>query len=153
MKNIFAFLLPVLVLVAVNSCKSQEKNSEVIQKIDKLDEYSSQNLYLAARIVKDTNTGEVKVLTIENDVIEKSGNPLPLPPNASAKDSFRCEILGKTGEVLFSSEQKTNFAYGDDKNEAIVKFILPLPEGADYATISYKRSSGDWEQLVKEAIK
>ncbi len=152
MNKIATIVLSALVILATTACKSQEKNAEVINKVEKPEEYTSKQLYLVVRVSRSKNSDSLQVLTTEKEIIEKSGNPLPFPTEDDATEIFRCQILDRSDKVLFSANKKTNFIYGDDDDQAIVKFIVPLPEGAVSTTISYLKPDGNWEQLVIEKI-
>lgn len=150
MKNLFVFLIPALMVIGFHSCKG--KKDLTITKIEKLESNSQNQFYLMLRVQKDSESGNLSILAKEKEVIDKTGNPLPVEDNGNMESNFRCQLKDAENNIVFTAKQAAPFQYGELKNEAIVKFIIPLSEAATTATVSYKRAGGSWEEIAREEV-
>lgn len=156
--NVFSLLILFLSLGAwgcTNANKTTRtdtasKNRDELQ--EKPIQQPAKNLYLMLRLAQDDSTGVINVLTVEKQVYEKQGNPLPVNSDIKGKQLFTCEIKQQNGETIRKSEQKINFTIGESQNEAFLKFILPLPENADYVEVNHLNEKGVWIKLYTEKI-
>ena len=156
--NTFFILILALSLGAwgCSNANKATKTDTASKKVNELQEETVQqpakNLYLMLRLERNDSTGVIDILTIEKQVYEKQGNPLPLNGDIVGKQLFTCEIRKLDGEVIRKAEEKINFTIGDLGNEAILKFILPIPEEAHYVEVNHLNAQGVWEKLYSEKL-
>lgn len=162
MKQSTLIIFPLLILalsfgsLACTGPNKTTKSDAVSKNMKELEEEPAQpapkNLYLMLRLAKNDSTGVIDVLTVENQVYEKQGNPLPISGDIAGENLFTCEIRQENGEVIRKSEQKIKFTLGDKGNEAILKFILPFPEEAHYVEVNHLNDQGVWQKLFSEKL-
>lgn len=110
-------------------------------------------LYLMVRLVKQPGSEMPGVIGVERSISEKQGNALPVSGSPIGKYAFKCELIGIDGSTITVATQNASYEYGDKKNEAILKFILPVAEEIREARVSYQTKAGAWEVLLVEEMK
>jgi len=123
----------------------KEPTTESVQQNEK-------NFYLMLRLEKDQSTDEIKIKTVEREVYQKAGNPLPTQGVFDGKHLFTCELTGKNGEIIRKVEQKINLDLGPAKNEGILKFIVPFPKEAYHVEVKHLTLDGVWITIYSDKL-
>ncbi len=131
------------------SCKTQEPKSNTV---DETRRSGTENLYLMLRIAEKPNGDAFEILSVEKEIIAKQGNPLPTIQTQGNTHRFKSELLDNNGKIIFTQDQNAQFIYGKNKNEAIVKFIIPLPQDAEKIVVKYLSSDSNWLELYTDSI-
>ncbi|NEN23923.1 hypothetical protein G3O08_10475 [Cryomorpha ignava] len=121
--------------------------------IVKTEESGISQLYLMVRLVKPKGSDVPGVIGVERSISEKQGNPLPVQGSNAGKQAFKCALIGTDGSTISTTTQNASYEYGAGKNEAILKFILPVAQEIKEAQVSYQTKAGDWEVLLVEEMK
>lgn len=109
-------------------------------------------LYLMVRLAKQKGSDVPGVIGVERSISEKQGNPLPVSGGAIGKEAFKCELIGIDGSIITVATQNASYEYGEKKNEAILKFILPVADEIQEARVSYQNKAGEWKVLLVEEM-
>ena len=166
LKNSFrpVYIIGFILFLGTGSCKTpttvesdttqnQKSNTEDTRRNDVVytDSGVSQ-LYLMVRLVKTSGSDVPGVIGVERSITKKQGNPLPVPGNGGGAYAFKCDLIGIDDSIVSTSTQNASYEYGEGKNEAILKFILPVAKEIKEAIVSYKTKDGAWEVLVVEEL-
>ena len=154
MNHFFSTLtLSILLLIAISlgsiSCKSQESEAS---KVDITQMSDPTNLYLMLRIVENPKGEGFDIVSVEKEIIAKQGNPLPSNQTQENLLLFKCELHDKSDKIIFTQDQKAEFIYGKNNNEAIVKFIIPLPEDAEKVVVKYESKDSNWLEVYTDTV-
>lgn len=165
MKNLKKYTLPVYLMVlvlclALGSCKSKkevESNTATNQTDSRPRDLVVTNpelsqLYLMVRLIKPKPSDVPGVIGVERSISPKKGNPLPVPGKAGGSTAFKCDLIGTDDSIIITATQSASFEHGDGKNEAILKFILPVTREIREAVISYRDDDGKWVVLLTEEM-
>lgn len=93
--------------------------------------------YLAMRVQRGKTDRDLKIISVERELLEQENNILPTPDEGD--ESFVLEFLDKSNRKIGGQTVTTSFKYGDeDAPQAIVKFGTTVPEGSVYARVAYQ---------------
>lgn len=156
--RIFSFIIifSIGAIGCTNASKTVKHDSKttktIVEPTEESVQQSGKNLYLMLRLSKNDSTNEITILTSETEIYQKPGNPLPLETEIDGTEHFTCVIKQENEEVVQKIEKKIKFTIGDSGNEAILKFILPLPEKAYSIEVNHLNEKGVWEKLYSEKL-
>lgn len=131
---------------------SAKKDTTQTPGLVKVEGSGISQLYLMVRLAKQKGSDVPGIVGVERSISEKQGNPLPVTGDAAGQQAFKCELIGVDGSIITQATQNASYEYGDRKNEAILKFILPVADEIREARVSYQTKTGEWKVLLVEEM-
>lgn len=162
----FVYLAITIFCLSFMSCKTPAETSDEVKNPVTTDTLKTETtdmvitegsgisqLYLMVRLIKPEGSDIPGVIGVERSITPKQGNALPVPNGNMGNEAFKCELIGTDGSMISIATQNASFIYGAAKNEAILKFILPVADEIKEARVSYQTKEGAWEVLLVEEMK
>ncbi|MFN2430304.1 MAG: hypothetical protein ABR574_09825 [Cryomorphaceae bacterium] len=109
--------------------------------------------YLAMRVERGKTDRDLKILSVERELMDQENNILPTPQDG--EEVFELEFLDRSRQKIGGQTIKTSFKYGEeDAPQAIVKFGTTVPNGAVFARVSFRVNSDVLREIaVYEIVK
>jgi len=104
--------------------------------VDYTDSAQAKIYYLAMRVERGETDRDIKVISVERELMNQENNILPTPNDGN--ETFVLEFLDRTNRKIGGQTVKTSFEYGEEAQQAIVKFGTTVPDGSVFARVAYQ---------------